>query len=103
MEILEAERDAGATGGGSLDELVADLPRILGADSGPVDRGGDAVSPSAQPPTIELHWPDGREELVADSTLANLPRSTTPSSRDASSACATSSASSPSSATSCTA
>ena len=24
-------------------------------------------------PAVELHWPDNREELVADTTLANLP------------------------------
>ena len=56
--------------GGHL--LVADLPRILGADGGRAAAAATRVS-SAQPPTIELHWPDGREELVADSTLANLP------------------------------
>ena len=33
MEILDAERPARR--GGSLEDLVADLPRILGADSGP--------------------------------------------------------------------
>ena len=33
MEILAAERDRRARGG-SLDELVADLPRILGAETG---------------------------------------------------------------------
>jgi hypothetical protein len=71
MEILEAER-ARRERGGSLDELVADLPRILGADGGRATAAATRVS-NAQPPTIELHWPDGREELVADSTLANLP------------------------------
>jgi len=24
-------------------------------------------------PGLELHWPDGREELIADTTLAHLP------------------------------
>jgi hypothetical protein len=71
MEILDAERERRARGGG-LDELVADLPRILGAE--PVRPSASATRvASAQTPSIELHWPDGREELIADSTLANLP------------------------------
>jgi hypothetical protein len=71
MEILDAERDRRARGGG-LDELVADLPRILGAE--PVRPAVSATRvASAQTPSIELHWPDGREELIADTTLANLP------------------------------
>jgi hypothetical protein len=71
MEILDAERDRRQRGG-SLDDLVADLPRILGAEPGRPSASATRVA-NAQPPTIELHWPDGREELIADSTLANLP------------------------------
>jgi hypothetical protein len=71
MEILAAERDRRARGG-SLDELVADLPRILGAESGRASVSATRVV-GEQTPSIELHWPDGREALIADSTLANLP------------------------------
>ena len=71
MEILAAERDRRARGG-SLDELVADLPRILGAETGRASVSATRVV-GEQTPSIELHWPDGREALIADSTLANLP------------------------------
>jgi hypothetical protein len=71
MEILDAERERRARGGG-LEELVADLPRILGAEPGRASISSTRVA-SAQTPSIELHWPDGRETLIADSTLANLP------------------------------
>ena len=98
MEILEAERDRRERGG-SVDELVADLPRILGAETGPRRRSRRRASSASRRPTIELHWPDGREELVADTTLANLPTLDDSRARATrSSACATSSASSPRSA-----
>jgi hypothetical protein len=71
VEILDAERDRRARGG-SLDELVADLPRILGAEPSRPAAATTRVT-NTQSPSIELHWPDGREELIADSTLANLP------------------------------
>ena len=29
--------------------------------------------PPPDSPGLELHWPDGREELIADTTLAHLP------------------------------
>jgi hypothetical protein len=71
IEIMDAEVDRRARGG-SLDELVADLPRILASGGG---RPGAAATRASTPetPTIELHWPDGREKLIDDSTLANLP------------------------------
>ena len=101
MEILEAER-ARRERGGSLDELVADLPRILGADGGRATAAATRVS-SAQPPTIELHWPDGREELdrrldAREPSDARRRRAR----RTRRSGCATSNASSPRSATSST-
>jgi len=71
MEILEAERDRRARGG-DISELVADLPSILGAEPGRSSPTGSRVA-SAQTPDIELRWSDGREALVADLTLANLP------------------------------
>jgi hypothetical protein len=71
VEILDAERSRRARGG-ELSELVADLPRILGAEPG---RSSVADARVADPdtPGIELHWDDAREELVGDSTLVNLP------------------------------
>ena len=72
MEILEAEV-ARRERGGSLDDLVADLPRILSAESGRSTITTTRGVPAADPPTIELHWPDGREQLVVDTTLAKLP------------------------------
>lgn len=72
MEILEAER-ARRERGGSVHDLVADLPRILSAESGRSTILTTRGSPATDPPTIELHWPDHRENLVVDTTLAKLP------------------------------
>ena len=94
IEILEAEA-ARRERGGSVEDLVADLPRILGAESGRSTVATRVAPRPPMPPTIEIHWPDGREQLVVDTTLANLPRSRTTSSTTRSPSCATSSASSP--------
>ena len=71
IEILEAESDRRAKGG-SVGDLVKDLPRILSAES-----GRSAIADTRVPPpdaaVVELQWPDQREQLVADTTLANLP------------------------------
>jgi hypothetical protein len=72
MEILEAEV-ARRERGGSVGDLVADLPRILSADSGRSSITQTRGAPAADPPTIELVWPDHREQLVVDTTLAKLP------------------------------
>jgi hypothetical protein len=72
MEILEAER-ARRERGGSVGDLVADLPRILSAESGRSTIATTRGAPAADAPTIELHWPDHRENLVVDNTLAKLP------------------------------
>ena len=71
IEILEAEEQRRAAGG-SVEDLIADLPRILAGG------GARSTAPEARiaEPDVsidELHWPDAREELVADDTLANLP------------------------------
>ena len=102
MEILDAERDRRKRGG-SLDELVADLPRILGAETGRASASARRASSARRRAAIELHWPDGREQLIADSTLANLPTlGDSELEPTRSSASATSNASSRRSATSCT-
>ena len=72
MEILEAEQ-ARRAAGGSVGDLVADLPRILSAESGRSTIATTRGAPAADPPTIDLHWPDNREQLVVDTTLAKLP------------------------------
>jgi RsiG-like len=72
VEILEAER-ARRERGGSVGDLVADLPRILSAESGRSTIATTRGAPATDPPTIELRWPDHRENLVVDTTLANLP------------------------------
>jgi hypothetical protein len=72
VEILEAEQ-ARRERGGSVGELVADLPRILSAESGRSTIATTRGAPAADAPTIELHWPDDRENLVVDNTLAHLP------------------------------
>jgi hypothetical protein len=72
MEILEAERSRRERGG-SVGDLVADLPRILSAESGRSTITTTRGAPAADPPTIELHWPDHRERIVQDTTLAKLP------------------------------
>jgi len=72
MEILEAEQSRRQRGG-SVGDLVADLPRILSVDSGRSTITTTRGAPAADPPTIELHWPDHREQLVVDTTLAKLP------------------------------
>jgi hypothetical protein len=71
MEILEAEV-ARRERGGTVEDLVADLPRILSAESGRSTIANTRMPPPDAPRT-ELQWPDGREQLVADTTLANLP------------------------------
>jgi hypothetical protein len=72
MEILEAEKSRRERGG-TVGDLVADLPRILSAESGRSSITNTRGTPAADPPTIELEWPDHREQLVFDTTLAKLP------------------------------
>jgi hypothetical protein len=72
LEILQAEV-ARREEGGSVGDLVADLPRILSADSGRSTITNTRGAPAAEPPAIDLHWPDNREQLVVDTTLAKLP------------------------------
>ena len=71
IEILTAEQRRRATGG-SVADLVAALPEIL-ADPGP--RPGPASSRLNRhlAPAPSIRWTRGRESLIADDTLANLP------------------------------
>jgi hypothetical protein len=71
VEILEAEHDRRERGG-TVEDLVKDLPRILSDEAGR-SSVADPPVPPPHAPNVELHWPDGREELIADATLARLP------------------------------
>ena len=71
IEILEAEHERRISGG-TVGDLVKDLPRILSAESGRSSITDTRVPPP-DAPGLELRWPDGREELIADTTLAHLP------------------------------
>jgi hypothetical protein len=71
MEILNAETDRRARGG-NVSDLVKDLPRILSGDSVRPSIVDTRVPPPSTP-EVRLRWPDGREALVEDTTLANLP------------------------------
>lgn len=71
IEILTAEQDRRATGG-SVADLVAALPRIL-ADSGPRPAPASSRLSHHLAPAPAIEWTRGRESLIADATLANLP------------------------------
>lgn len=68
MEILAAEHDRRARGG-SVEELIARLPEILGSEQ---NRGSSASSRIASDQIAEIDL-GPRAALVADDTLANLP------------------------------
>jgi hypothetical protein len=71
IEILDAEIERRARGG-SVEELIAKLPDILAGDGG---RSSTTHARIAEPdaPIVELEFTDNRQQLVSDSTLADLP------------------------------
>jgi hypothetical protein len=71
IEILIAEQERRITGG-SVADLIAALPKIL-ADPGP--RPDPAASRLSRhlAPAPAIQWTRGREPLIVDDTLANLP------------------------------
>ncbi len=71
IEILVAERERRATGG-SVADLIAALPRIL-ADSGPRPEPAASRLSRHLAPAPAIQWTRGREPLIVDDTLANLP------------------------------
>lgn len=71
IDILEAEQERRRSGG-SLDELVASLSRIL-ADEGPRPSPAQAHLPQLLAPSPDIEWSRGLEPLVGDATLARLP------------------------------
>ena len=71
IEILNAERERRATGG-SVADLIASLPTIL-ADSGPRPDPASSRLTRHLAPSPSIQWTRGREPLIVDDTLANLP------------------------------
>ncbi len=71
LDILEAERER-RDSGGSLEDLVADLSRIL-ADDGPRPGPAQAHLPQQLVPSAAIEWTRGLEPLVGDATLVRLP------------------------------
>lgn len=71
IEIINAERERRASGG-SVADLIAALPKIL-ADSGPRPDPASSRLSRHLAPAPAIQWTRGREPLIADDTLANLP------------------------------
>ncbi len=71
IDILEAERDRRAAGG-SLGDLIAALPKILG-DEGERSGPANTRAQSVLAPASSIEWNRGIERLVSDATLVNLP------------------------------
>jgi anti-sigma-K factor RsiG len=71
IEILDAEVARRARGG-SVEELIAELPDIL---AGGASRAPASQARLAEPdvPLVVIEWDDNRQHLVSDSTLADLP------------------------------
>jgi hypothetical protein len=71
MDILDAEQER-RTSGGSIDDLISRLSRIL-ADDGPRPTPAQAHLPQQLAPSAEIEWTRGMEPLIGDSTLLRLP------------------------------
>ncbi len=71
IEILTAEQQRRVTGG-SVADLVAALPQIL-ADSEPRSAPASSRLTRHLAPAPAIEWTRGREALIVDDTLANLP------------------------------
>ncbi len=71
MEIIDAET-ARRERGGSVEELISELPDILAGDTA---RAPASQARLAEPdvPLVTIEWDDNRQLLVGDSTLADLP------------------------------
>ncbi len=71
VDILEAELERRAAGG-SVEDLVAALPKIL-ADEGPRPDPATSRLPRHLAPAPAVEFRRGLEHLIGDDTLANLP------------------------------
>jgi hypothetical protein len=71
IEILDAELERRARGG-TVEELIAKLPEIL-SDAGTRPSGAQTRIAEPEAPIVELEWAGNRQQLISDSTLADLP------------------------------
>jgi hypothetical protein len=71
IDIIAAELDR-RSAGGSVEDLVAMLPKIL-ADDAPRTDPAHSRLPRHLAPSPDIKWRRGLEHLITDSTLANLP------------------------------
>jgi hypothetical protein len=71
IAIIHAEQERRATGG-SVADLVAALPTIL-ADHGPRPDPASSRLTRHLAPAPAIEWTRGRESLITDETLVNLP------------------------------
>jgi hypothetical protein len=70
FEILSAERTRREQGG-SVADLIADLPQILGDERGRPSAPNSRLT-TADEPIVEIDW-GSRGGLIADNSLVNLP------------------------------
>lgn len=71
IDIVRAELDRRAAGG-SVQDLVAMLPKILSDDSPRADPAHSRL-PRHLAPSPDITWRRGLERLITDATLVNLP------------------------------
>ena len=71
IEIITAERERRASGG-TVGDLITSLPEIL-ADPGPRPGPAEHRLPRRLAPSPSIQWTRGREPLIVDDTLVNLP------------------------------
>jgi len=71
IDILGAERKR-RDDGGSLEDLISQLPKILASDA-PRAPAAQARVAELLAPSPDITWSRGREHLIDDSTLARLP------------------------------
>jgi hypothetical protein len=71
LDILAAERKR-RDAGGSLEDLVNELPKILASEA-PRAPAAQARAAELLAPSPDISWTRGREHLIDDSTLARLP------------------------------
>ena len=74
LEILRAEHKRRLEGG-SIADLIAALPEILGSEQVRASMGA-ARYPTALAPDLEHGWGRGLEAVMADTSLIHLPRLT---------------------------
>jgi hypothetical protein len=71
IDIVTAELERRSQGG-SIDDLLTALPRIL-ADDAPRSDPAHSRLPRHLAPSMAITWRRGLEHLISDATLVNLP------------------------------